>query len=110
VRDLDNTNDNNINHNNSKNNNSSQNFASALRLFRMPLSPNGGEDGGKVGGSSASRAPKDERLSTAVLATPILSGDRPQRWMKMYRTEIAASSSSVLSTCIAVSITPWLPF
>lgn len=33
----------------------------------------------------------------------VLGGDRAKRWMKTYRTEVAASSSSILSTCAAVS-------
>ncbi|KAI9798706.1 MAG: hypothetical protein M1825_005033 [Sarcosagium campestre] len=35
------------------------------------------------------------------LSFPDMSGDRPKKWMKTYRTEIAASSSSVLSTLVA---------
>ncbi|KAI9804040.1 MAG: hypothetical protein M1833_000321 [Piccolia ochrophora] len=32
---------------------------------------------------------------------PPMTGDRPTRWLKTYRTEIAASSSSVMSTLVA---------
>ncbi|KAI9819409.1 MAG: hypothetical protein M1832_003972 [Thelocarpon impressellum] len=41
------------------------------------------------------------RPRAGPLGPTIMAGERPKRWMKMYRTEIAASTSSVLSTFLA---------
>ena len=41
------------------------------------------------------------RPRVGAVAPAVLAGEKPKRWMKMYRTEIAASSSSVLSTFLA---------
>lgn len=44
------------------------------------------------------------------MALSQLDGTKAHAWMKLYRTEIAASSSSVLSTCIAVRRpSHWVP-
>ncbi|KAI9678184.1 MAG: hypothetical protein M1817_006129 [Caeruleum heppii] len=46
-------------------------------------------------------APPSSPPRHSPLTTLPVTGDRPKRWMKQYRTEVAASVSSVLSTFVA---------
>lgn len=57
----------------------------------------GGEDAKEGVDQSALDAPETSKMSAIVPSTK-----QAKHWAKQYRTEIAASSSSVLSTFVAV--------
>ena len=57
----------------------------------------GGQDGKDGAEQSASYAPETSKMSAIVPSTK-----QAKHWAKQYRTEIAASSSSILSTFVAV--------
>jgi solute carrier family 25 (mitochondrial carnitine/acylcarnitine transporter), member 20/29 len=59
---------------------------------------------GKMRDDTKPQPPSPPRRPS-VFQVPV-TGERSKRWMKHYRTEIAASTSSVLSTFVAVSALP----
>ena len=61
------------------------------------------EGRGVKDGQNGSKGAVLEKPEVSKCSPIALSGKRNKHWAKQYRTEIAASTSSVLSTFVAVS-------